>query len=139
MDTEMVLTADLRYLAYSALLALILWLPYMLAAMGKRGPGRVAGYPTGNYTDLPDWAQRGHRAHMNMIENLAPFAALVLAASLAGAANETTALAGIWYGTGIAGRPSFGFLGSGTGSGVVPDELPEREHHCRRRRQRLGP
>ena len=93
MDTEMVLTADLRYLSYSALLALILWLPYMLAAMGKRGPGRVAGYPTGNYTDLPDWAQRGHRAHMNMIENLAPFAALVLAASLAGAANETTALA----------------------------------------------
>ena len=93
MNTEMVLTDDLRWLAYSALLALILWIPYMLAAMGKRGPGRVAGYPTGNYTDLPDWAQRGHRAHLNLIENLAPFAALVLVANVAGSANETTALA----------------------------------------------
>ena len=93
MNTEMVLTADLRFLAYSALLALLLWVPYILAAMAKRGPSRVAGYPTGNHTDLPDWAQRSHRAHMNLIENLAPFAALVLAANLAGAANETTALA----------------------------------------------
>lgn len=93
MDTGMVLTADLRYLAYSALLALILWIPYILAAMGKRGVGRVAGYPTGNYTDLPDWAQRSHRTHKNLVENLAPFAALVLIAHVAGAANETTALA----------------------------------------------
>ena len=93
MDTEMVLTADLRYLAYSALLALILWIPYILAAIGKRGLNQVAGYPTGNYVDLPEWAQRGHRAHSNLIENLAPFAALVLTAQLAGAANETTALA----------------------------------------------
>jgi len=93
MNTEMVLTADLRWLAYSALLALVLWIPYILAAMGKRGAGKVAGYPTGIFSDLPDWAQRSQRAHMNMVENLAPFAALVLAANVAGAANETTALA----------------------------------------------
>jgi len=93
MNTEMVLTPDLRWLAYSALLALIVWLPYVLAATGKRGLSVLAGYPTGNYTDLPDWAQRAYRAHMNLIENLVPFAALVLTASVAGAANETTALA----------------------------------------------
>ena len=93
MNTEMVLTADLRWLAYSALLALLVWAPYTIAAIGKRGLGRVAGYPTGNYVDLPDWAQRNYRAHMNLLENLVPFAALVLIASVAGAANETTALA----------------------------------------------
>ncbi len=93
MNTEMVLTAELRWLAYSSLLALILWMPYILAAMGKRGAARVAGYPTGNYTDLPDWAQRNYRAHMNLVENLVPFAALVLTANIAGVADGTTAMA----------------------------------------------
>ena len=41
---------------------------------------------------LPDWASRAKKAHANAIENLAPFAAVVLVAHLAQAANETTAL-----------------------------------------------
>ena len=52
----------------------------------------MAGYPTGDYQDLPDWARRSHLAHLNLVENLVPFAALVLVAHLAGAANEATAL-----------------------------------------------
>ncbi len=77
-------------LAYSAFLCLVLWIPYILAEIQVRGVSSAVGYPTGKYDDLPDWAQRTQRAHMNMVENLAPFAALVLLAHIAGQANDAT-------------------------------------------------
>ncbi len=92
MSTEMALTADLRLLAYSAFIVLLMWIPYMVAAMRARGIGRLAGYPTGFYEDLPEWARRAQRAHMNLIENLVPFGALVLVAHVSGAADEVTAI-----------------------------------------------
>jgi uncharacterized MAPEG superfamily protein len=42
--------------------------------------------------ELPVWGQRAQRAHANMVENLAPFAALVLVAHVTGNANYTTAV-----------------------------------------------
>lgn len=92
MSSELVLTTDLRMLTYSTLLCLMLWIPYILAGIGVRGLVRMTGNPQGDYADLPQWAQRTHRAHMNLVENLAPFAALVLVAHLSGTANEITAL-----------------------------------------------
>ena len=86
------LPVELRMLAYLALLCLVLWLPYILAAMSVRGLMRMVSYPTGSYSDLPDWAQRSQRAHMNLVENLVPFAALVLVAQIMGISNEITAL-----------------------------------------------
>ncbi|MCG8593208.1 MAG: MAPEG family protein [Kiloniellales bacterium] len=88
----LLLTTELRYLAYAALLSLLLWIPYVLAEIGTRGLTRAVGYPTGFYDDLPAWAQRCHRAHMNLVENLLPFAALVLIAQVAGVASDLTAL-----------------------------------------------
>lgn len=92
MLADLIFTIDLRMLVYTAALSLVLWIPYMLVAMGKRGIGAVAGYPTGRYDDLPEAAQRAQRAHANLVENLAPFAVLVLVAHVSGSANETTAL-----------------------------------------------
>ncbi len=92
MNTEIVLSYELRMLAYSALLCLLLWLPYILVEIKVRGLSRAVGYPTGAYDDLPDWAQRNYRAHMNLVENIGPFAALVLLAHVTGAANDATAL-----------------------------------------------
>ena len=42
---------------------------------------------------VPAWIERGRRAHANMVENLVPFACLVLVAHLGGKANATTAFA----------------------------------------------
>ena len=42
---------------------------------------------------LPTWARRAKRAHLNLVENLPVFATAVIVAHLAGAANETTAMA----------------------------------------------
>ncbi len=88
----LLLTIELRYLAYTALLSLLLWIPYILAEIRTRGLSRAVSYPTGFYDDLPDWAQRCHRAHMNLVENLVPFAALVLIAHVAGVASDLAAL-----------------------------------------------
>jgi uncharacterized MAPEG superfamily protein len=82
---------EFRMLAYSAFLCLVLWVPYILATIQIRGLAGVVGYPTGKYDDLPDWAQRNQRAHMNLVENLVPFSALVLLAHLAGQASGATA------------------------------------------------
>jgi uncharacterized MAPEG superfamily protein len=59
--------------------------------IGRVGLAKMAG----NRHDVPEpegWMARGKRAHYNMIENLAPFAALVLVAHVTGAASPTSAL-----------------------------------------------
>jgi uncharacterized MAPEG superfamily protein len=86
------MTTDLWMLVLSAVLCLVLPLPYLVA----RGvtPGGVA-WGLGNREEdfrFPAWAGRAERAHRNLVENLAPFAILVLVAHLTGRANATTAL-----------------------------------------------
>ncbi len=85
------MTTDLLMLAYSAVLCLVLAFPYTI------GLNKTFGLPIliGNRENFPTvegWIGRGKRAHMNMIENLAPFAALVLIAHVTGKADASTAL-----------------------------------------------
>jgi uncharacterized MAPEG superfamily protein len=91
------MSADLVYLALSAGLCALLWVPYVLARFSAWGIADTVGYPE-NPPALPGWAQRAQRAHVNMVENLIPFAALVLAAHAAGAVTALTALgAGLFF------------------------------------------
>ena len=91
--TETALSLDLRVLVYTSLLCLLLWLPYILAGIFKFGMFRAAGYPAPDMSELDPWVGRSYRAHSNLVENLAPFAALIIVAHLIGAANEATAAA----------------------------------------------
>ncbi len=86
------MTTDLWMLVYSSLLCLGLPLVYVGGHLSV--PGGIA-WGFGNRDkpmQFPEWMARAERAHRNLLENLAPFAALVLVAHLAGKANETTAL-----------------------------------------------
>ena len=83
--SDVTLTTELRLLTYTAFICLLLWVPYVLGVIRTRGLVRAVGYPSGIADDLPPWAQRAERAHMNLVENLAPFAALVLVAHRAAA------------------------------------------------------
>jgi uncharacterized MAPEG superfamily protein len=83
------MTIELTMLAYSALLCLLLAFPYTLGFIAQRGLYTVAG----NREDFPagqGWVGRSHRAHLNMVENLVPFAALVLVAHVAGKHDAMT-------------------------------------------------
>ena len=56
----------------------LMWVPYVLNAMAVRGPITTLGYRE-DVPDLSPWAIRAKRAHSNAIENLALFAASVVA------------------------------------------------------------
>lgn len=85
------MTPDLYYLAWSCLLCLVLWIPYMFARFGIWGVHDTVGYPE-SPPPLPSWAGRAERAHRNMVENLVPFTGLILAAHLGGFDNHMTAM-----------------------------------------------
>ena len=86
------ITMELHYLAASAALALLMWVPYVLNRLMVLGLTDTVGYPA-NPKPLAPWADRLRKAHANHIENLAPFAAIVLVVNASGASNEATATA----------------------------------------------
>jgi len=91
-NQEAMVTTDLRYLAYTAMLTAALWIPYVVCQVRTNGPLRPA-----NYIDpalprpIPPWGLRAHRAYLNAIEVFAPFAALVVVAQLTAKADAMTA------------------------------------------------
>jgi uncharacterized MAPEG superfamily protein len=87
------MTMDLWMLAWSAVLCLVTPYPGIAALMAL--PGGMAWGVGNRDTPLavPPWLERTRRAHANMVENLIPFACLVLVAHAGGKANAITALA----------------------------------------------
>ncbi len=86
------MSVDLQMLAWIVVLCIAQAFPYTLALIATVGPVRAMSYPQPGEDNLADWGRRSKRAHLNLVENIAPFAAVVLIAHVAGAANETTAL-----------------------------------------------
>ncbi|HWP66374.1 MAG TPA: MAPEG family protein [Candidatus Limnocylindria bacterium] len=87
------MTTELTLLAWSALLTTLI--PVFGIAGLLRIPGGLAWGLGNRQTPLPPvpaWSERGRRAHANMVENLAPFAAIVLIAHAIGRHNEWTVL-----------------------------------------------
>lgn len=87
------MTTDLWMLVWSAVLCLVT--PYAGVTVLLSMPGGPAwGFGNRDYDfAVPAWILRGRRAHTNLVENLLPFACLVLVAHVSGKANATTAFA----------------------------------------------
>ncbi|MEM8686842.1 MAG: MAPEG family protein [Pseudomonadota bacterium] len=86
------MSGELYWVIMSAGLMLVLWVPYAAKNVTLVGLDRgMREMP--DETVLPAWARRCRRAHMNLIENFAPFAALVLVLHVAGKADPSTATA----------------------------------------------
>ena len=90
------MTTELHYLALTALVTALMWLPYgmtqivdqgLLAAVGNRDDAQP----------LAPWAERAKRAHENGVANLVVFACLVLIAHVGGVSNAAVATASIVY------------------------------------------
>lgn len=73
------------YLALSGLLTVLLWTPYILARLFTWGlPTFLHNYPEGFPAKQPEpplWAQRAQRAHLNLVETMPAFIAVVMAAA----------------------------------------------------------
>jgi uncharacterized MAPEG superfamily protein len=86
------MTTDLWMLVWTAVLCVLM--PFVYLPSRFTTPGGLA-WGFGNREEpfrFPEWANRAERAHANLVENLAPFAILVLVAHVAGKANAMTAL-----------------------------------------------
>jgi uncharacterized MAPEG superfamily protein len=84
------LSAELRYLAYTALLTAALWIPYIICQVSTNGLLAPENYVDPKVRPVPLWGQRANRAHINAVEAFAPFAALVLVAHVAGKESGMT-------------------------------------------------
>ena len=85
------MSPDLKYLLFSVILT------FVQVVIAAALANQVVGLPTlaGNREglgELPGMAGRAKRAHLNMVENLVLFAALVLVAAVGGKANAMTAM-----------------------------------------------
>lgn len=87
------MTTELTYLAWTAVLCILLWVPYITAGASRHGFLTPAEYRVPGSRVLPEWANRAQRAHLNLLENVPSFAALVLIAHVTGTSTETTAIA----------------------------------------------
>jgi uncharacterized MAPEG superfamily protein len=87
---------ELFALVGASLLALVLPLIYLPGYTMTVGPKAMLG----NRDGLPERtgvAARGTRAHANLIENLVPYAAVVLSAQVMGISNSVTHVAGVVF------------------------------------------
>ena len=77
-------------------LTILLWIPYILAHIMNVGLLPALTYK-GDGTPLPAWAARAKKAHANALENLVPFAVLILVANQLDISNTATTTAAVAY------------------------------------------
>ena len=87
---------ELLYLVWVTVLTGLIWVPYILDRIAARGLADTVGYPENPKPQSP-WARRMMKAHVNAVENLAVFAALVLVAQDMNVTNNVTATACVVY------------------------------------------
>ncbi|WGH78108.1 MAPEG family protein [Jannaschia ovalis] len=88
---------ELFWMAATAVMTGLLWVPYILSFIGERGLVGALTRRKGDEVGAADWAQRAQWAHRNAVENLVVFAPLALGVALTGAGTALTALAAAAY------------------------------------------
>jgi len=88
---------ELMYLLLTAILTGVLWIPVVIGYVTSRGVLTPSSYKTAPTSPLPDWVNRANRAHLNAVENFAPFAAVVLIAQATGVSTPVTAACAAVY------------------------------------------
>ncbi|WP_108811743.1 MAPEG family protein [Sphingorhabdus sp. Alg231-15] len=87
------------YLALSGILTVLLWTPYIVGRLFVWGlPTFLTGYPENFPKEEPEtplWMDRAKRAHLNMVETMPAFVAVVAAAGLLGDASIAESV-GTW-------------------------------------------
>ncbi len=91
------MTAELHWLSLTALVVALYWVPYILNRMASQGILEAMRNTAENETQPAAWARRAQAAHGVAMENFPLFAALILAAHVAGVSNGVTAAAAPLY------------------------------------------
>jgi uncharacterized MAPEG superfamily protein len=91
------MTTELFYLLLAALLTGVLWIPVVIGYVTSRGTLKPSDYKVAPTSPLPAWVNRANRAHINAVENFAPFAAVALIAHAVGVSTPVTAVCAAVY------------------------------------------
>ncbi|PTX56466.1 MAPEG family protein [Litoreibacter ponti] len=87
------MSTELFYLTLVALLAASMWIPFIVGVNLAPNKDFTSFATPPDLTQMQPWVQRANRAHLNLIEQSAPFAVLVLLAAHLGVSTPATALA----------------------------------------------
>jgi len=90
------MSTEIQYLAWAAILTLLIRIPWMINKVTVRGLGKVTEYPVAS-EPLADWAHRVWVAHEDAVQNLIVFAVLVGALHAVGESNAWTTGAAVLY------------------------------------------
>lgn len=91
------MSQEIFWLAATALMTALFWVPYVLNRMTARGLMRTLGNPAADDVPHADWAERSIKAHKNGVENFAIFAPLALAVVALGIGDALTGAACMIY------------------------------------------
>jgi uncharacterized MAPEG superfamily protein len=91
------MTTELFYLLFTAMLTGVLWIPVVIGYVKTRGPLQPSDYIVAPSGPLPAWVNRANRSHVNAVENLVTFATVVLIAHAAGVSTPVTAASAAVY------------------------------------------
>jgi uncharacterized MAPEG superfamily protein len=93
---SMSMSVALTYLVWTALITVLMWIPYTLQLIQGQGLTVAVGNRD-NVKPMAPWAERCKRAHRNSVENLVVFAVLVLAAQAVGNTSSAIGTAAMVY------------------------------------------
>ncbi len=85
------MSSEIFWLTATALLAAVLWVPYVLNRIAELGLMETLGNGGASAVMQHQWAIRARAAHANLTEGLVIFAPLALAVEVTGMSSELTA------------------------------------------------
>jgi uncharacterized MAPEG superfamily protein len=92
------MTPELKWLMYTALLAGSLWIPFIIGVNVTDFPnkaGLFVGPP--DVSQMKPWVHRSLRAHQNLLEQLLPFALVVLVGAVSRVSTPITIACSITF------------------------------------------
>lgn len=90
------MTTELTYLTLTALMAACLWIPFIVGSSISPAKSLDFSRPL-DPSVHPAWVHRAYRAHLNLLEQMMPFAVIVLVAHVLGVSTPVTVWASIAF------------------------------------------
>jgi uncharacterized MAPEG superfamily protein len=91
-------TVELKWLIYTALLAGSLWIPFIFGVNTTDFPGKTQLFiRPPDPVQLKPWVHRSLRAHQNLLEQLLPFAIIVLVGAITHVSTPVTIACSITF------------------------------------------
>jgi len=87
------MSKELMWLTLTVILTGVLWIPYILDRVMVRGLMGAMANPSPDDAPQSPWARRLQNAHLNAVENLVIFAALVLTLQIMQHSTNSTVIA----------------------------------------------